>query len=147
MINDYLMELAEFITLMENPSLIDVADTLYIFIMLALILYALLRVLIWLSAEYEKHNQLVCHPKNKSECRQAIAYWQEQLANARARVYDSTVDIHLSAYGRRQSRVRFRESKARAIAKIQSNIARLRAMMPELPDKDGNEQTITTINY
>ena len=34
MINDYLMELAEFITLMENPSLIDVADALYIYIML-----------------------------------------------------------------------------------------------------------------
>ena len=147
MINDYLMELAEFITLMENPSLIDVADALYIYIMLALILYALLSALIWLSAEAEKHNQLVYHPKNKSECRQAIAYWQEQLAKARARVYDSTADIHLSAYGRRQNRVRFRESKARAIAKIQSNIARLRAMMPELPDKDGNEQTITTINY
>lgn len=148
MINDYLMELAEFITLMENPSLIDVADALYIYIMLALILYALLRALIMLSAEYEKHNQLVYHPKNKSECRQAIAYWQSELAKVRARVYDSTSDIHCpSAYSRRQSRVRFRESKARAIAKIQSNIARLRAMMPELPDKDGNEQTITTINY
>lgn len=147
MINDYLMELAEFICGMENPRLIDVASALYVYIMIALILYALLRVLIVWIKDVEKHDQLVSNPKNKSECRQAIAYWQEKLARARARVYDSANDSHFSASEKRTRRDCFRASKAREIAYAQSKIAHLRAMMPELPDKDGNEQTITTINY
>lgn len=142
--NDYLMELAEFICQMENPSLIDVASALYVYIMIALILYALLRIKI----SFDKAVEYRTNPKNKSECREAIAYWQEELARARARVYHSAHDTTVSsAYTRRVNRDSFRESKAQAIAKAQSNIARLRAMMPELPDKDGNEQTITTINY
>lgn len=147
MINDYLMELAEFICGIENPSLIDVAETLYGIVMIALILYALLRVLIVWIKDVEKHDQLVSNPKNKSECRQAIAYWQEKLARARARVYDSANDGHAPASEKRQRRERFRRIKASDIAYAQSKIVHLRAMMPELPDKDGNEQTITTINY
>lgn len=145
MINDSLMELAEFICGIENPSLIDVAETLYAIVMIALILYALLRVLIVWIKDAEKHNQLVSNPKNKSECRQAIAYWQEELAKARARVHQT--NISLPPAMRRQHRESFQRSKAADIAHIQSKIAHLRAMMPELPDKDGNEQTITTINY
>ena len=141
--NDYLMELAEFICLMENPSLIDVASALYVYIMIALILYALLRIIITL----DKTEEYRTNPKNKSECRQAIAYWQEKLARARARVYDSANDGHAPASEKRQRRERFRRIKASDIAYAQSKIVRLRAMMPELPDKDGNEQTITTINY
>lgn len=141
MINDYLMELAEFICGIENPSLIDVAETLYGIVMIALILYALLRI----KMSFDKTVEYRTNPKNKSECRQAIAYWQEELAKARARVHRT--NISLPPAMRRQHRESFQSRKAEDIAHIQSKIAHLRAMMPELPDKDGNEQTITTINY